>query len=82
MDKIQSDIDCVLIVLNSLTVIEKNRSEGTESGVNGNVTTSIIASNPLEIRHPDIVIDIIEDGCKVTCVTCKNGIMSQPKKRM
>ena len=82
IDKIQSDINRILIVLNSLTVTEKNRPQGTEFGVNSNVTTSIIASNLLEIRHPDIVIDIIEDGCKVTCVTCKNFIMSQPEKRM
>ena len=73
MDKLQSDINRIL---------ENNRSQGTEFGENSNVTTSIIASNLLEIRHPDIIIDIIEDGCKVTCVTCKNFIMSQQKKRM
>ena len=82
MEKMQSDIDRILVMLDSLTVNEKSQSQANEVGVNSDVTTLISASNLLEIKHPDIHVEVIEDGCRVTCLPCKNVILSQPSRRM
>jgi hypothetical protein len=65
-------------MLGSLTCTEKPSQVGAHS----DVTTLRLASNLLEIDHPDIIVDIIEDGCKITCVTCKNFAESQAKRKM
>ncbi len=78
MEKMQSDINHILVMLGSLTCTEKPSQVGAHS----DVTTLRLASNLLEIDHPDIIVDIIEDGCKITCVTCKNFAESQAKRKM
>ena len=81
MEKMQSDINHILVMLGSLTCTERP-SQASEVGAHSDVTALTIASNLLEIDHPDIIVDIIEDGCKITCITCKNFAESQPKRKM
>lgn len=81
MEKMQSDINHILVMLGSLTCTEKP-SQATEVGAHSDVTTLTTASSLLEIDHPDIIVDILEDGCKITCITCKNFAESQPKRKM
>ena len=82
VEKIQSDINRILVILESFTVTEQNHPEAVKLAVNSDVTTLTTASNLMEIKHPDIVIKIIDDGCKITCMTCQNFFISQPKKKM
>ena len=51
-------------MLGSLTVTEKSQSQATEVGVNSGVTTLISATNLLEIKHPDIYVEVIEDAAE------------------
>ena len=32
------------------------------------------AKNIIEILHKDINIEVLEDGCKITCITCRRYI--------
>ena len=82
VEKIQSDTNRILAMLESFTVTEQNHPEAVKLAVNCDVTTLTTASNLMEIKHPGIVIKIIDDGCKITCMTCQNFFISQPKKKM
>ena len=79
LEKIQSDINQILFKLGSLTV---NESSSITYGVNCDVTTLKTVSNLTEVKHPDIRIETLEDGCKITCMACKNYMMSQPTKKV
>ena len=79
LEKIQSDVNQILVKLGSLTV---NESSNISYGVNCDVTTLKTVSNLMEVKHPDICVETLEDGCKITCMACKNYMMSQPKNRV
>ncbi len=71
VEQMQGDINRILVMLESLTLPEKDKKHG-EVNVNHDVTAVITASNLLEVKHPDdVVVDILEDGCKVTCHPCQ-----------
>ncbi len=79
LEKIQSDINQILVKLGSLTV---NESNSIPYGVNCDATTLKTVSNLTEVKHPNICIETLEDGCKITCMACKNYMMSQPTKKV
>ena len=82
VEKLQGDISRMLVMLESLTIPENNKMQGRQVEVNNDVTALITASNLLEVKHPDIVVEILEDGCKVTCYTCEQFRLSQTRKNM
>lgn len=79
-EQIQGDINRILVMLESLTLPEKDKKQG-EVHINHDVIAAITASNLLEVKHPDVVIDILEDGCKVTCYPCQQFQLAQQQKR-
>ncbi len=79
VEQMQGDINRILVMLESLTLPEKDKKHG-EVNVNHDVTAVITASNLLEVKHPDVVVDILEDGCKVTCHPCQQFQLAQQKK--
>lgn len=78
-EQIQGGINLILVMLKSLTLPEKGKKRG-EVYVNHDVAAVITASNWLEVKHPDVVVEILEDGCKVTCYPCQQFHVAQQKK--
>ena len=79
VEKLQGDINQMLVMLQSLTIPEKNIYPKRQIQVTNDATAILTASNPLEVEHPDICVEILEDGCKVTCYTCQQYHLSQSK---
>ena len=79
LNKIQSDVNRMLLMLEDLTVESKVKSK---SGNTSNVSAGSLkeSSNLLEISHPDIVVEILDDGCRITCTPCKQYFVSHSKK--
>ena len=71
VEKIQGDMDRVILMLESLTIPEKNKTHKQQLSVNEDITGILSASNLLEVNHPDIIVEILEDGCRVTCHPCQ-----------
>ena len=65
VEKIQGDTNRVILMLESLTIPEKNKTHRWQ------LTGVLSASNILEVKHPDIIVQILEDGCRVTCHSCQ-----------
>lgn len=66
-------------MLQSLTIPEKNTHQKGQSEITNDATAILTASNLLEVKHHDICVEILEDGCKVTCYTCQQYQLSQSK---
>ena len=82
LNNIQGDVNRILLMLEGLTVESKVKSKVGDSTDRSNVNAGSLKefSNLLEISHPDIVIDILDDGCRVTCIPCKHYFLSQSNK--
>ena len=46
------------------------------------VSGVVSASNLLDVKHHDILVEILDNGCKVTCCTCRQYQMAQQNKRL
>lgn len=80
VEQVQGDISRILLMLESLTIPEKQQRQSVDVNINHDVTAVITASNLLEVKHPDIIADSLEDGCKITCHTCQQFQFAQQKK--
>ncbi len=80
VDKIQGDMNRVVLMLESLTIPEKNKMHQDQLSVNKDITGVLSASNLLEVKHPDITVEILEDGCRVTCYSCQKYQQSSRRK--
>ncbi len=78
VEQMQGDVNRILVMLEALTIPEKDK-EIKAVNVNHDVTAIITASNLLEVKHPDIIVDILEDGCKITCHPCQQFQLAQQK---
>jgi hypothetical protein len=76
----QHDISRMLVMLQSLTIPERNNDQKERIGVNSDSTAIITASNLMEAKHPDIRVDILDDGCKVSCYSCQHFYLANQKK--
>ena len=65
VEKIQGDMYRVILMLESLTIPETNKTHRWQLSVNEDITGVLSASNILEVKHPDIIVQILEDGCRV-----------------
>ena len=81
IENMQNDLSRVVLMLKSLTLPENKRSPA-DVIVNKDISGVISASRLLDIKHPDIIVDILEDGCRITCHTCQQFQLSQPKKNV
>ena len=81
IENMQNDLSRVVLMLESLTLPENKRSPA-DVIVNKDISGVISASRLLDIKHPDIIVDILEDGCRITCHTCQQFQLSQPKKNV
>lgn len=83
LQQLQGDLSRVVLMLESLTIPKKPSNLTSEQApVNEDVTGVMSASNLLEVKHPDIIVQILEDGCRVTCYSCEQFQQSQPRKHM
>jgi hypothetical protein len=82
LEKIQSDVNQILVTLGSLKLVERGTHHESTADVNCDVTTLKAAGNLMEVKHPDIHVDTLVDGCKVTCVSCKNYMLSQSARKV
>ncbi len=81
LEKIQSDVNQILVTLGSLKLVERGTHHESTADVNCDVTTLKAAGNLMEVKHPDIHVDTLVDGCKVTlCVMQKLHVVSISKK--
>lgn len=81
VDKIQCDVSKILIMLETMSSGKKKQPANNESVATIADQRFKDAQNLLEIDHPDVLIETLEDGCRVTCIPCRNFVMSQPKKK-
>ena len=58
VEKIQGDMNRVILMLESLTIPEKNKTHRGQLSVNEDITGVLSASNILEVKHPDIIVQI------------------------
>ena len=79
LENIQSGVNQILVKLGSLTV---NESNSITFGVNCDVTILKTISNLTEVKHPDICVETLDDGCRITCLACKNYAKSQPTTKV
>ena len=77
----QNDLSRVILMLESLTLPE-NKQSPADMIVSKDISGVISASRLLDIKHPDIIVDILDDGCRITCHTCQQFQLSQPKKNV
>ena len=56
VEKIQGDMNRVILMLESLTIPEKNKTHRWQLSVNEDITGVLSASNILEVKHPDIIV--------------------------
>ena len=82
LEKIESGVNQILVRLGCLTVNDTNRSQPVNLEVNCNVTTLKLASNLMEAKHPDIIVETLVDGCKITCAPCKKFLISHTTRKM
>ena len=81
IENMQNDLGRIILMLESLTLPENKRSPA-DVIVNKDISGVISPSRLLDIKHPDIIVDILEDGCRITCHTCQQFQLSQPKKNV
>ena len=82
VEKIQGDMNRVILMLESLTIPEKNKTHRWQLSVNEDITGVLSASNILEVKHPNITVQILEDGCRVTCYSCQKYQQSRRRKNV
>ena len=82
VEKIQGDMNRVILMLESLTIPEKNKTHRWQLSVNEDITGVLSASNILEVKHPDVIVQILEDGCRVTCHSCQKYQQSRRRKNV
>ena len=58
VEKIQGDMNRVILMLESLTIPEKNKTHRGQLSINEDITGVLSASNILEVKHPDIIVQI------------------------
>ena len=81
IQNMQSDLSRVVLMLESLTVPDRKRSPADVT-IDKDISGVIPASRLTDVKHPDIIVDILEDGCRITCYTCQQFQLSHPKKNV
>ena len=69
--QLSNNINQVLIKLDTLTIKDHPSQQITSIKYPGDISKLKAAHSLMEIDHPDILVEILEDGCRVTCITCK-----------
>lgn len=75
MAKIQSDINQLKLMVASLSLQQKGAPVNLKSTGDEGIRN---AANIMEITHDDILVEILEDGCRVTCKPCKDYFLANP----
>ena len=71
LEQLRNDISRVLTKLDSLS-IKDHPSQAVQSKYSSNISNLNSVHNLMEICHPDILVETLEDGCRVTCIPCKD----------
>ena len=71
LEQLRNDISRVLTKLDSLSIKDHPR-QAVQSKYSSNISTLNSVHNLMEICHPDILVETLEDGCRVTCISCKD----------
>ena len=82
LNQIRNDVNQVIIMLDALTI----RDHPSQPVLTQNFSTDIepikTSQNLMEINHPEILVELLEDGCRVTCMTCKDFFASDLQSKM
>lgn len=81
IQNMQNDLSRVILMLESLTVPETKKSPA-DVIVNKDIAGVLSSTRLLDVKHPDIIVDILEDGSQITCYTCQQFHLSQPKNNV
>ncbi len=78
--KMQSDINQIKLMLSSLSLMQSGRDDvKIENTGDWGIKD---ANNMKDINHDDICIEILDDGCKVTCIVCHTFFQLNPSRRL
>ena len=71
LEQLSNDINQVLIKLDTLIIKDHPSQQIPSIKYPGDISKLKSAHSLMEIDHPDVLVEILEDGCRVTCITCK-----------
>ena len=78
--KMQSDINQIKLMLSSLSLMQIGRDDvKMENTGDWGIRD---ANNMKDINHDDISIEILDDGCKVTCIVCQTFFHLNTNRRL
>ena len=78
--KMQSDINQIKLMLSSLSLMQIGRDDvKIENTGDWGIKD---ANNMKDINHDDISIEILDDGCKVTCIVCQTFFHLNSSRRL
>ncbi|CAB4023830.1 Hypothetical predicted protein, partial [Paramuricea clavata] len=75
-DTIEDTVNEILVKLDELTLVSTPNKTTDHTSVTVNIEDIKAAHNMLELEK--ITIETLNDGCRITCVTCKEFIKAMP----
>ena len=83
LDKIQDTVNEILVKLDELTLVSTPNKTTDHTGETVDIDDIKAARNLLELANSEkITIETLNDGCRITCVTCKEFIKAMPHMNM
>ena len=82
LDQIRNGISEVLVKLDTLSIRDHPSQPILSQNFSSDISLIKSAQNLMELNHPEIVVDILEDGCRVTCMTCKEYFASDLQSKL
>ena len=83
LDKIQDTVNEILVKLDELTLVSTPNKTTDHTSETVNIDDIKAAHNMLELANSEkITIETLNDGCRITCVTCKEFMKAMPHMNM
>ena len=83
LDKVQDTVNKILVKLDELTLVSTPNKSTDHTRETVNIDDIKAAHNILELANSEkITIETLNDGCRITCVTCKEYIQAMPHMNM
>ena len=83
LDKVQDTVDKILVKLDELTLVSTPNKSTDHTRETVNIDDIKAARNILELADSEkITIETLNDGCRITCVTCQEYIQAMPHMSM
>ena len=83
LDKIQDTVNEILVKVDELALVSTPNKTTDHTGETVNIDDIKATRNLLELANSEkITIETLHDGCRITCVTCKEFIKAMPHMNM